>query len=180
MIKVDLSKYNNDWYSTKANPFKRLLWYYVNVFVFNNGLFPISSLKVLMLKLFGAKIGKGVVIKPSVNIKYPWMLSVGNHTWIGENVWIDNLTDVTIGSNCCLSQGVLLLTGNHDYKSETFDLMVKPIILEDGVWLGAKSIVCPGVICSQNAVLTVGSIATKNIPSNSIVRSIVSTELKAR
>ena len=57
--------------------------------------FPISGFKRFLLRLFGAKIGKGVVIKPCVNIKYPWKLRIGNYVWIGENVWIDNLDTVT-------------------------------------------------------------------------------------
>lgn len=91
---------------------------------------PSSSLRIRLLRLFGARMGKGVVIKPSVNIKYPWNLSIGDYSWIGENVWIDNLTHVAIGSNVCISQGAMLLCGNHDYKRPTFDLMVKPIVIE--------------------------------------------------
>src|SRR3712207_2062095 len=88
---VDLSKYNNDWYSHGASKLKRVVWHFVNVLFFINPLNPISSLKIFLLRIFGAKIGKGVVIKPSVNIKHPWFLTIGNYTWIGENVWIDNL-----------------------------------------------------------------------------------------
>ena len=128
-----------------------------------NGWFPYPALKRFLLRLFGAEIGKGVVIKPCVNIKYPWKLHVGNHVWIGENAWIDNLDTVTIGSNCCLSQGAFLLCGNHDYKSSSFDLKISPIVLEDGAWIGAKAIVCPGVVVGTHAVLTVGSVATKNL-----------------
>lgn len=72
--------------------------------------------KIWMLRKFGAKIGKGVFIKPLVNIKYPWNLDIGDYTWIGENVWIDNLTQVKIGSNVCISQGAMLLCRNHNYK----------------------------------------------------------------
>ena len=116
-----------------------------------------------MLKLFGAKIGKGVVIKPSVNIKYPWKLSIGDHTWIGENVWIDNLGEVKIGANACISQGAMLLCGNHNYKKVAFDLIVGNIELEDGVWIGAHSVVCPGVKCKSHSLLAVKSVATKNL-----------------
>ena len=100
-----------------------------------------------MLVAFGARIGKGFVIKPAVNIKYPWKLKVGDDVWIGENVWIDNIGNVTIGSNVCISQGAMLLTGNHNYKSETFDLMIKPIVVEEGVWIGAKATIAPATIC---------------------------------
>lgn len=162
---VDLSAYNNDWFKPGAGPFKRLAWYMVNMIFFQSYLLPVSSLKVLILRIFGAKIGAGVVIKPSVNIKYPWNLSIGNHTWLGEHVWIDNLVEVKIGSHVCLSQGAMLLTGNHHYKKITFDLIVRGITLEDGVWIGAKSMVCPGVHCYSHSVLTAQSVATSDMDS---------------
>lgn len=167
MSKTDLSNFNNDWYNPGGNAIKRLLWYITNIVWFNSG-FPISRVKVFLLRLYGAKIGSGVVIKPRVNIKYPWKLTVGNNVWIGEHVWIDNLGKVTIGDNVCLSQGAFLLCGNHDYKKATFDLIVGDITLEEGVWIGAKAIVCPGVTCSSHAVLAVGSVATSNLETYKI------------
>jgi len=108
------------------------------------------------------------MIKPNVTIKYPWFLKIGDYTWIGEQVWLDSLASITIGSNCCISQGALLLTGNHDYTKVSFDLIIGKIVLEDGVWIGAKSVVCPGVICFTHSVLAVGSVATKNLDTYSI------------
>jgi putative colanic acid biosynthesis acetyltransferase WcaF len=145
-----------------ASRFKRALWYLTNILLFKNPFNIFYSLKVSLLKAFGAEVGKGVVIKPSVNIKYPWKLKIGEHSWIGERVWIDNLALVAIGNNVCISQGALLLCGNHNYKKETFDLILGEIVLEDGVWIGAKAIVCPGVICASHSVLTAGSVVTKN------------------
>ncbi|WP_108063691.1 WcaF family extracellular polysaccharide biosynthesis acetyltransferase [Poseidonibacter lekithochrous] len=164
---VKLSKYNNDWY-TAGSTSKKLIWYFVNIFIFKAMIPLSSSLKVKILKIFGSKIGTGVVIKPNVSIKYPWFLSIGDNCWIGEDVWIDNLAQVTIGDNVCLSQGSYLLTGSHNYKEESFDLIIGPIILEDGVWIGAKAIVCPGIICKTHSILSVGSIATKNLEANVI------------
>lgn len=158
---------NNALYKTSivigANKIKQIAWYFINVIIFKTGLFPISVLKVLLLKIFGTTIGNGVVIKPGVNIKYPWKLSIGNHSWIGEGVWIDNLDTIQIGSSVCISQNAYLLTGNHDFKKQSFDLITAPIIIEDGVWIGAAAIVCPGVICGSHAVLSVASVATKNL-----------------
>lgn len=127
-----------------------------------------SSFKSRLLRLFGAKVGNGVVIKPDVNIKYPWFLEIGDDCWIGEGVWIDNLAEVSIGFNVVLSQGAYLLTGSHDYKKETFDLILGEIILEDGVWIGAKATVCPGVVCRSHSVLAVGSVTTKDMDAYSI------------
>lgn len=163
-MKTDLSLYDNSWYNPGGGVVKRILWYFTNILFFINPLNPSSGIKVRLLRLFGARIGKGVVIKPGVNIKYPWLLTIGDHTWIGENVWIDNLAYVTI----CISQGAMLLCGNHNYKKQAFDLMVKPIVLLDGAWVGAQSTVCPGVTMHSHSVLAVGSIANKDLMPFSI------------
>lgn len=146
-----------------APKWKQVLWYATNLLLFQNPLVPFSGIRVMVLRSFGAKVGKGVVIKPSVRIKFPWKLIIGDHSWIGERVWIDNLDEVKIGESVCISQGSSLLTGNHNFKQPAFDLMVAPIQLEDGVWIGAQAVVCPGVTCATHAVLTVASIASKNL-----------------
>lgn len=168
MSRVRLDKFNNDWYSPGAGAVKRLFWYFINVAFFKNGWFPFSGIKIRLLKLFGARIGKGVVIKPSVNIKYPWLLEIGDFTWIGENVWIDNLVRVKIGSHVCISQGAVLLTGNHNYSESSFGLITGEIILEDACWIGAGSWVCPGVTCGAESVLSVGSVATRDLENSGI------------
>lgn len=157
-LKTDLSKYDNSWYEP-GSFVKRTIWYFINAIFLNSSLFPSSSLKRFLLKLFGARIGKGVIIKPNVNIKFPWKLKIGNHTWIGEGVWIDNLSDVIIGNNVCLSQKSFLLCGSHNYKTSSFDLLVKNIVIEDGVWIGAEAIVSQGVICKNHSVLSLKSVA---------------------
>src|SRR5581483_1392118 len=103
MEKVNLEIYDNSWYLIKASPLKRALWYFINVLLFSNSLNPSIRLKRFLLKVFGARIGKRVIIKPGVSIKYPWLLEIGNNAWIGEKVWIDNLAKVTIGDNVCIS-----------------------------------------------------------------------------
>lgn len=168
MLSTQLKDYNNSWYDPKGGTLGRLLWYFVNVIFFQNPLNPSSGLKVILLKLFGAKIGKGVVIKPNVNIKYPWRLQIGDYTWIGESVWIDNLDEVYIGANACLSQGAMLLCGSHNYKESTFGLITQPIHLADGVWIGAKALVCPGVKAESHAVLAAYSVATQNLEAYTI------------
>ncbi len=166
-MKTDLSKYNINWYSP-GSKLICFLWFVVNVIFIQNKLNPFNFLKVILLRVFGAKIGRGVIVKPGVNIKYPWKLEIGNYVWIGEDVWIDNLDDVVIGNNVCISQGVMLLSGNHNYKKSTFDLIIGKIKLKDGVWIGAKSIVTQNVVCDNHSVLTVNSVASSNLESYSV------------
>jgi putative colanic acid biosynthesis acetyltransferase WcaF len=169
-----LKKVDNSAYTTsigiEASKTKQLLWYLVNIFFFKNPLNIFSFLKVSLLRFFGAVIGTGVVIKPTVNIKYPWKLVIGDHSWIGEEVWIDNLSLVTIGSNVTLSQGTLLLTGSHDHTKTTFDFISFPIILEDGVWIGARAVVFGGVTCGTHSILGIASVAEKNMAAYTIYK----------
>ena len=176
---TDLSKYDNSWYKPGKNAFVRLLWYFTNIALFKSG-FPINSIKISMLRMFGARIGKGVVLKPHVSVKYPWRLSIGNYVWIGENAWIDNLDDVSIDDNVCISQGALLLCGNHHYKKTTFDLITAPIHIKQGAWIGAKSIVCPGIIVGSHAVLAVGSVATNHLNEYTVYQGNPAQPIKKR
>lgn len=165
--KTDLSRFDNSWYNPGPR-WKIVLWFLANS-VFLKNYLPIPvGIKIKVMQLFGAKVGQGVMIKPGVNVKYPWFLTIGNYTWIGEGVWIDNLDQVTIGNHVCISQGAMLLTGNHDYRKSGFDLITKPIRLEDGAWVGAQSVVCPGVTCHSHAVLSVGSVATRSLDAYGI------------
>ncbi len=177
---LDLSKYENSWYKTGRNFFIRILWYYSNLLFIKNPYFIFSKLKINILRLFGAKIGKNVLIKPSVNIKYPWKLKIGNNTWIGENVWIDNLDFVEIGNNVCISQGAFLLCGNHNYKKSTFDLIVEKITIEDGVWIGAKSIVTPGCLCKTHSVLSTLSVAGKILEEYTVYKGNPAIPIRKR
>lgn len=178
-MKVDLSKYNNDWY--RPGPlWKRAGWFITSNIFFRTNLLPFYAPKRFLLRLFGAKVGRGVIIKPVVTIKYPWLLSIGDHCWIGEQVWIDNLAQVTIGHNVCISQGALLLCGNHDYSKEAFDLKVERIVLEDGCWIGAKAVVCPGTICKEHTVITVQSVVSGILEAYGIYQGNPAVKIKSR
>ena len=177
---VRLKDFDNGWYDPGGSGVKRLLWYLTNVLFFKNSLSLINGLKIFLLRLFGAKVGRGITIKPSVNIKYPWFLKIGNDVWIGENVWIDNLAQVTIGDNVCLSQGCMLLTGSHNYKKVKFDLIVKPIRLDEGSWVGAKSLVCPGVHMRSHSILSAGSVATYDLEPYTIYQGNPATPKRKR
>ena len=178
-MKTSLDTFDNSWYSP-GSKVKIGLWFFCNALILKNKYNPYSKLKVSVLRLFGAKIGKGVLLKPSISVKYPWKLTIGDHVWIGENVWIDNLDQVTIGNNVCISQGALLLCGNHNYKKPSFDLMVKPIVLKDGVWIGAKATVTQGVVCEIESVLSVQSVANSNLEAYGIYQGVPAVKIRQR
>jgi putative colanic acid biosynthesis acetyltransferase WcaF len=176
-VRLDKFKHQNH---QKKSKLTLGLWLVLGaVFIQSKFPFPIFF-KKMILKLFGAKIGSNFIIKTGVIIKYPWKLHLGDNVWIGENVWIDNLDDITIHSNVCISQGALLLTGNHDYKKSDFALVTGKIIIEDGVWIGAKSVVCPNIICKKNSILTVGSILQMNTMENGIYQGNPATHKRYR
>ena len=180
MFIVKLENFDNSIFPKKASFLKQALWYFVNALFVRASWNPFMGIKVFFLKLFGAKIGKGLVIKNNVNIKFPWKLTLGNDVWLGENAWIDNLDEVIIGNNVCISQGALLLTGNHDYTLSTFDYRNASIIIEDGAWIGAKTVVCPGIKIKSHAILTVGSTATKNMEAYGIYQGNPALKIRTR
>jgi putative colanic acid biosynthesis acetyltransferase WcaF len=168
---VDLSRFDNNWYSPGRGLSIRGLWYLVSMLIFESGWVPLVWPKRWLLRLFGAKIGRGLVIKPRVWIKYPWRLTVGDHCWIGQGTWIDNLADVRFGSHVCVSQQVYICTGSHDYRRRSFDLIIRPVEVCNGAWLGARALVLGGVMVGPNAIVAAGSIITKNVPAATIVAS---------
>ncbi|WP_442483587.1 WcaF family extracellular polysaccharide biosynthesis acetyltransferase [Aeoliella sp. SH292] len=165
---VDLSNYRITGYQ-QASRWKRVLWYATGEVLFASPLPVPSSLKCTVLRWFGATIGNGVVIKPRVRIKFPWQLEIGDHTWIGEGTWIDNLGMVRIGSNVCISQGVYFCTGSHDHRSRGFELLVAPITVGDGAWVATRSTLLQGVTIGPNALVAAASMVHKDVAAGTIV-----------
>lgn len=155
------------------------LWYLTDILFFKSRIIPSSTILVYLLRAFGAKIGKEVRIKPGIHIKYPWRLEVGNYSWLAD-CYIDNLVKVKIGKNCCLSQKSVLITGNHNYKRSTFNLITAEISLEDGVWIGAGAMVCPGVTARSHSILSMGSVANKELEAYTIYQGNPAVAVRER
>ena len=136
----------------------RALWLVAEALVLLNPVVTSYALKRWLLRRFGARVGRGVVIKPSVHVKYPWRLELGDWCWLGERAWIDNFVTVRIGASACVSQGAYLCTGNHDWSDPGMRRVVAPVAVEDGAWVGAFACVAPGVTVGAEAVLTLGSV----------------------
>lgn len=162
-MQVDLARFSTAGFDRGAGTLKELAWIVVSLFLFRLCPLKLSRLKCCVLRWFGAAVGQGVVIKPGVKITFPWKLTVGDHVWLGEECWLLNLAPITIESHVCISQRTLLCTGNHDYTSPTFDIITIPIRVERGAWIGACAFVGPGVNIGSHAVLTAGSVATKDL-----------------
>ncbi|WET04107.1 WcaF family extracellular polysaccharide biosynthesis acetyltransferase [Flavobacterium sp. YJ01] len=169
MKKVRLDLFNSQLGLDRgASKVKEMLWYVIKVVFFLSAIPYPSKFKVFLLKAFGAKVGKGLVIKPRVNIHFPWKLVVGDNVWIGEEVFFLNFELLTIGNNVCISQKVFVCGGNHDYKDPTMPYRNGVIVLEDGSWVGAASFVGPNVKIGINTIVSVGSIVTKSLPENGV------------
>ncbi len=167
-------------YTPGAAYWKQVLWYFLGAPLVASHWLPISSVKIWFLRRFGATIGQSVRIKPGVRIKFPWRLTVGDHVWIGENTWIDNLAPVIIENHVCLSQEVYLCTGNHDWSSPSFDLRIASIHIKTGAWVAARATIGPGVILGQGTVLTLGSVANKSLEPMTIYAGNPAQAVKSR
>jgi len=165
-----LDRYDNSDFSRGASKIKEVLWWVVRSLFFAPW-FPVpSALKVAALRAFGAKVGKGVVIRSRVNITFPWRLSIGDHVWIGEEVLILSLAPVTIASHVCISQRVFLCTGSHRFRSENFDLVTKPIVIGEGCWIAANAFIGPGVALDPGTLCSAGAVVMRSSGSGEVLR----------
>ncbi|MDP2024895.1 WcaF family extracellular polysaccharide biosynthesis acetyltransferase [Sulfuriferula sp.] len=166
-----LDQFNNAGYQRGRSSLVEAAWLVVQALLVRSFI-PGSFHRRILLRMFGARIGTGVVIKPGVRVKFPWRLDVGAHSWIGEGVWIDNLADVKIGAHCCLSQDAYLCTGSHDWSKTTFDLVIAPIVIGEGAWIAARAVIAPGVFVGRGAVLGLSSLATVSLQENGIYQGV--------
>jgi putative colanic acid biosynthesis acetyltransferase WcaF len=161
---IDLSQFDNGDFQRGASRLKELAWWFARSLFFA-GWFPLpSALKVRILRLFGAKVGKGVVIRSRVDISFPWRLSLGDHVWVGDEVKILSLAEVEVGSHVCLSQRAFLCTGSHDFGSTAFDLRTGPIRIGPGCWIGAQAFVGPGVVFGPESRCLAGAVVVRSVP----------------
>jgi len=167
---MDLSLYDNTDFDRGASRLKEATWVLVRWIFFQTSFPWPSRLRVALLRLFGAKTGRGVVIRANVNISFPWRLTIGDHVWIGEDVGILTLAPVTIESNVCISQRAYLCTGSHDFRREDFKLLVAPITVRKGSWIAAASFIAPGVEIGSGAIVSAGSAIFEDVAPKTFVR----------
>jgi putative colanic acid biosynthesis acetyltransferase WcaF len=165
-----LDRYDNSGFDRGAGRIKEGLWILCKgVFFLNPFPWP-SALRTALLRLFGARIGRGVVVRSGANITFPWRFTAGDHVWIGEDVLVLSLAPVTLGSHVCLSQRAFLCTGSHAWRRETFDLRTRPIVVGDSVWIAAQAFIGAGVNIGRGSVVTAGAVVMEAVPENSLAK----------
>ncbi|MBD1319024.1 putative colanic acid biosynthesis acetyltransferase [Gordonia hankookensis] len=148
----------------------RGLWLMVSTSILMRWWVP-NRVRVAVLRLFGASIGGGCIVRPRVRIDMPWKLSVGDHSWIGEGVWIINPESVALGSNVCVSQEAMLCSGGHDPNSPSFERDSSPIRIEDGVWIAVRATVLRGVTVGAQSTIGAGTVIASSVgPGHVVIR----------
>jgi len=171
VIRQNLDTYRTppDWHPG-APVLVQTLWFVLGSPLLAARWLPGSAWRVLLLRAFGARIGAGCRLKPGVRVKFPWRLQVGNHCWLAEGAWLDNLAPITLADRVCLSQGAYLCTGNHDLRSPSFDLRLGPITVGPDAWIAARAVLAPGTQVGAGAVVALGAVVSGTVPPGAIVR----------
>lgn len=172
--RIDLGGFTGRGYDKGRPVGIQILWLVVSRMIVMKWWCP-SKLRVALLRAFGANIGTGTIIRSDVKIHWPWKLTVGANTWIGEEVWVLNLDNVTIGSNTCVSQAVLLCTGSHSRRSPTFEFDNGPIVIGDSVWVAANATVLRGVTIGDGATVGATTLVTQDVPCGVVTLAVRGT-----
>jgi putative colanic acid biosynthesis acetyltransferase WcaF len=139
-------------------------WWLVQATLFRGSPQIFYGFRRWLLRRFGAQIGRGVIIRPSVTVTYPWRVKIGDRSWIGDDVVIYSFAEITIGKDVVISQKSYLCAGTHDYRSQSFAIKAFPIVIEDEAWLAADVFVAPGVTVSKGTVVGSRSSVFTNLP----------------
>ncbi len=156
------------------------LWWLVQSTLFSLSPQFMYGWRRFLLRCFGAEIGDGVIIRPTVKVTYPWKLRIGNHSWVGDDVVLYTLGNIHIGNNSVISQKSYLCTGSHDYNSCSFDIYAKAIRVGDGVWLASDVFVAPGVVIESGVVVGARSSVFKDMPKDMICMGNPATPVKSK
>lgn len=165
---VDLRRYDQSRFDRGRPSWFILLWWLVQAIAFPLSLHNFNSFRCWLLRLFGAKIGQGVVIRPTARFTYPWKVEIGDYSWIGDDVVLYSLDWIRIGSHSVISQRSYLCTGSHDIQDSAFSLTTSEILIGNGVWIATDCFVSPGVHIGSNAVIGTRSSVFSNIPAQQV------------
>lgn len=162
---IDLRRYDQSWFDRNRPGWVILLWWLVQAIAFPLTPHSFHQPRVALLRWFGAEIGRGVSIRPTARFTYPWKVSIGDDSWIGDDVVVYSLDHIQIGQHCVISQKTYLCTGSHDIADPAFGLKTAPIAIGNGAWIAADCFIAPGVTVGANAVIGVRSTVLKDMPN---------------
>lgn len=165
---VDLRKYDQSKFDRGRPNWLIILWWLLQGMAFPLSLHNFNGFRCWLLRLFGAKIGRGVIIRPTARFTYPWKVTIGDYSWIGDDVVFYSIDEIIIGSHAVISQECYLCTGSHDIQQETFPLTTAPIKIGNGVWVATDCFVAPGVTIGANAVIGARSSVFRDIPPQQV------------
>ena len=165
---IDLSKAPGERAAWDRPTWQVYLWGLCEWLFVTNALQISSSLRVKVLRAFGAEIGEGVVFRPRTRVKFPWKLHIGDRSWIGEGVWFHNQDHIYIANDVVLSQETFLTTGSHAHRRD-MALITRPIHIEAGVWLTSRCIVLGGTTVGRSALARPLTVLSGDVPANAIV-----------
>ena len=168
MIYQDLSKFKMPPNFRRASALKVQLWWLVQATLFKCSPQVLYGFRAFLLRLFGAKVGKSVVIRPTVTVTYPWNVSIGDYAWIGDDVVLYSLGEIHIGHHAVVSQRSYLCTGDHDHTKIDFPIRGHKIVVEDEAWVATDVYIAPNVIIGRGAVIGARSSVFKDMPEGYI------------
>ncbi|WP_017295109.1 WcaF family extracellular polysaccharide biosynthesis acetyltransferase [Geminocystis herdmanii] len=164
---IDLSQYNSKFDRGKPQ-WMIFLWWLIEGVIFPLTPHNLNGFRSSLLRLFGAKIGKGVVIRPTVKIYFPWKVEIGDYSWVGDQVYLYSLDYIKIGCHTVISQKSYLCTGSHNFDDVKFPLITNPITIGNGVWIATDCFIAPDVKIGANTLIGARSSVFKSISSESI------------
>ena len=165
-MNIDLSKYAN----RNTHKFRRLLWEIVWRVLFRpTPRWCLNGWRCWLLRLFGAKVGRGVRIQGSAKVWQPWRLTIGDNSWIDGNVSLYSVDEITIGANAVISEGAFICTASHDIGSATFELITKPIAIQDYAWVCARATVLMGTTIGEGGIVAAGAVVSRDVEPWTVV-----------
>jgi putative colanic acid biosynthesis acetyltransferase WcaF len=157
----------------------QLWWLFEALFVLPTPQFMFGWRRFALI-LFGAKIGKRVLIRPGVRVTYPWNLMIGDYVWIGDNATLYSVAEISIGSHSVISQEVYLCAGTHDYRDISFRFVSAPIKIAGECWIATRAFVGPGVQIGHASVVGAGSIVMNSVGTETVVAGNPAKEVGRR
>lgn len=169
-MRRNLADFRTDGYDVGRGKVTQILWLLASGSVFVRWWCPARA-RVAMLRLFGAEIGRDVLVRHRVRIHWPWKLRIGDHTWVGEGAWLLNLEPIILGADVCISQEALLCAGSHNWRSPSFEFDNAPVRVGDGSWVAARAVILRGASVGRNCVIGAATVVSRDVPDDTVLSS---------